>query len=232
MSRDTKRSLLPRLRFPEFQEVWESLPISARYSFKGNNSLSRDKLNYTGGSFRNIHYGDIHTKFAQHLRADIETFPYINNGESHSTIRFENYCIAGDIVFADASEDMADIGKAIEVIDAGDVPLLSGLYTILARPKEGYFALGFGAYLFSSEGIRKQIQCESQGTKVLGLSAARLGNVLLYYPRESGEQQKIANCLLFLDELIMAETQNLDTLKTYNNGLMQLLFPALDEELT
>lgn len=169
MSGNTKRPLLPRLRFPDFQEVWESLPMSVLYSFKGNNSLSRDKLNYTGGSFRNIHYGDIHTKFAQHLRADIETVPYINDDESHSTIRSENYCIAGDMVFADASEDMADIGKAIEVIDAGDVPLVSGLHTILARPNEGSFGLGFGTYLFSSEGIKKQIQRESQGAKVIGL---------------------------------------------------------------
>ncbi|MDD5034868.1 MAG: restriction endonuclease subunit S [Methylococcaceae bacterium] len=229
MSEENKSALVPRLRFPEFREAWASSPMSDLYSFNGNNSLSRDKLNYEGGSFRNIHYGDIHTKFALHFRADAEPVPYINDGESHSTIRPENYCMAGDMVFADASEDMADIGKAIEIIDAGDVPLVSGLHTILARPNEGFFVLGFGAYLFSSEGVRKQIQREGQGAKVLGLSATRLGNVRLHYPSKPDEQQRIADCLSSLDELITAETQALTALKTHKTGLMQQLFPREGE---
>lgn len=43
------------------------------------------------------------------------------------------------------------------------------------------------------------------------------------------EQQKIADCLSSIDELITLETQKLDTLKTHKKGLMQQLFPALDE---
>ena len=224
-----KSALVPRLRFPGFLEAWASSPMSGLYSFKGNNSLSRDKLNYEAGELRNIHYGDIHTKFALHFRVDAERVPYVNPGESSSAIRPDNFCMAGDIVFADASEDMADIGKAIEIIDAGDVPLVSGLHTILARPNEGSFALGFGAYLFSSEGVRKQIQRESQGAKVLGLSATRLGNVQLHYPSKPDEQQKIADCLSSLDELITVETQKLDSLKTHKKGLMQQLFPREGE---
>jgi len=203
--------------------------MSEVYSFKGNNSLSRDKLNYTGGSFRNIHYGDIHTKFSLHFRVDAEPVPYINDGESHSAIRPENYCMAGDMVFADASEDMADIGKAIEIIDAGDIPLVSGLHTILAKPNGASFVLGFGAYLFSSESVRRQIQREAQGAKVLGLSSSRLGNVQLHYPSEADEQQKIADCLSSLDDLITAETQKLDTIKAHKKGLMQQLFPRNGE---
>ena len=229
MSGNERKPLVPRLRFPEFKDEWRLLPMSAGYTFRGNNSLSRDKLNYTNGSYRNIHYGDIHTKFAQHFHADAEPVPYINEGESHSTIRPENYCMAGDMVFADASEDMADIGKAIEIIDAGDVPLVSGLHTILARPNKGSMALGFGAYLFSSGGLRKQIQREAQGAKVLGLSPTRLGNVKLYYPSRLDEQKKIADCLSSLDDLIAAETQKLDTLKTHKKGLMQQLFPREGE---
>jgi type I restriction enzyme S subunit len=43
------------------------------------------------------------------------------------------------------------------------------------------------------------------------------------------EQQKIADCLSSLDELITAETQNLDALKTHKKGLMQQLFPREGE---
>jgi len=203
--------------------------MSEHYSFKGNNSLSRDKLNYDNGSLRNIHYGDIHTKFALLFHADAEPVPYINDGESHSAIRPENYCVPGDMVFADVSEDMEDVGKAIEIIDTGDVPLVCGLHTILARPSSANFALGFGAYLFSSGAIRKQIQREAQGAKVLGLSATRLGNVKLHYPSSTKEQQKIADCLSSLDALIAAQADKIDALKTHKKGLMQQLFPREGE---
>ncbi|MBI5556667.1 MAG: restriction endonuclease subunit S [Deltaproteobacteria bacterium] len=45
------------------------------------------------------------------------------------------------------------------------------------------------------------------------------------------EQQKIADCLASLDELITLEAQKLGTLKTHKKGLMQQLFPAEGETL-
>jgi type I restriction enzyme S subunit len=49
--------------------------------------------------------------------------------------------------------------------------------------------------------------------------------------RGSKEQQKIAECLSTLDELIGAESQKLDTLKAHKKGLMQQLFPREGETL-
>jgi type I restriction enzyme S subunit len=40
------------------------------------------------------------------------------------------------------------------------------------------------------------------------------------------EQHRIADCLTSLDDLIAAQTQKLDTLKTHKKGLMQQLFPS------
>jgi type I restriction enzyme S subunit len=40
------------------------------------------------------------------------------------------------------------------------------------------------------------------------------------------EQQRIADCLTSLDDLIAAQTQKLDALKTHKKGLMQQLFPS------
>ena len=53
---DGKPALVPNLRFPEFRaaEGWESGLMGSVYSFKGNNSLSRDKLNYAAGSVKNM----------------------------------------------------------------------------------------------------------------------------------------------------------------------------------
>ena len=50
-----------------------------------------------------------------------------------------------------------------------------------------------------------------------------------FVPKPS-EQQRIADCLTSLDDLIAAETRKLDTLKTHKKGLMQQLFPQIGED--
>ncbi|NTW87928.1 MAG: restriction endonuclease subunit S [Desulfobulbaceae bacterium] len=51
----------------------------------------------------------------------------------------------------------------------------------------------------------------------------------LYLPLLPAEQQKISESLSSIDELIAAQTQKLDTLKTHKKALMQQLFPAMEE---
>jgi len=46
---------------------------------------------------------------------------------------------------------------------------------------------------------------------------------------EPAEQLHIADCLASLDALIAAQTQKLAALKIQKKGLMQQLFPTLDE---
>ena len=50
---------------------------------------------------------------------------------------------------------------------------------------------------------------------------------IIFYPSINfGEQQKIANCLSSLDDLIEATAQKVEALKEHKKGLMQRLFPA------
>lgn len=43
------------------------------------------------------------------------------------------------------------------------------------------------------------------------------------------EQNRIADCLMSVDNLITAQSQKIDGLKTHKKGLMQQLFPVSDE---
>ncbi len=63
---------------------------------------------------------------------------------------------------------------------------------------------------------------------VPSLSKSTIGKIKSFIP-ELQEQQKIASCLSSLDELIAAENQKLETLKTHKKGLMQQLFPTEGE---
>ena len=58
---------------------------------------------------------------------------------------------------------------------------------------------------------------------------AVLNNIKVCFPKAKKEQQKIAACLTALDDLISAQTQKIAKLKTHKRGLMQQLFPAVDE---
>jgi len=52
----------------------------------------------------------------------------------------------------------------------------------------------------------------------------------VYFPDlKSGEQQKVADCLGSLDELIAAQGRKVEALKTHKKGLMQKLFPREGE---
>ncbi len=60
------------------------------------------------------------------------------------------------------------------------------------------------------------------------LNQAKLEIIPIPLPDDNDEQQKIADCLSSLDELIDAQSQKLDALKVHKKGLMQQLFPAID----
>ena len=222
-----KRTLTPKLRFPEFRdgEGWQTPQLSDHYGFKRTNTLSRDKLNYETGTIRNIHYGDIHTKFEPLFRVDHEYVPFINPEVPVDAFKEEDNCEEGDIVLADASEDLNDVGKAIEVVSLDGQRVVAGTHTILATRHGIVPIVGFGGYLFQSAAVRAGIQRESQGAKVYGISANRISPVALPLPPTNQEQQKIAECLSSLDGLIAAEGRKLEALKAHKKGLMQQLFP-------
>lgn len=218
---------VPKLRFGNSN--WEIECFNDLYTFKNTNTFSRDQLNYTNGIVKNIHYGDIHKKFSTLFDIGNEMVPYINNSEVLDYINDESYCREGDIIFVDASENLEDIGKHIEIVNLSGFKVLSGLHTILARPKKDNMIIGFGGYLLGSEYIRNQIKKESQGTKVLGISAKRLSTIEIAFPVDKDEQQKIADCLSSLDKKIAKTNEKLTVLLAHKKGLMQKLFPVVDE---
>lgn len=224
-----QEKVTPRLRFPGFKEPWAHQRMDALYTFQRNNSFSRDQLNYDVGTVKNIHYGDIHTKLPALFDMTSAVVPFINPGEAHPEDGSADYCVEGDVIFADASEDMNDVGKSMEVVRLNGEMLLSGQHTILARRKHDNIVVGFGGHLFRSSRIRSQIQTEAQGTKVYAISASRLKKIAIEFPTNKAEQQKIADCLTSLDEVIAAQGRKVESLKAHKRGLMQQLFPREGE---
>ena len=211
------------MRFPGFEGEWQTKKLGEIMNFKVTNSFSRDNLNYENGIVKNIHYGDIHTKYQTLFNIANEVTPYINNEINIHRISEDNYCQEGDVIFADASEDLRDVGKSIEVINLNGEKLLSGLHTLLARPQKNIFHLGFNGYLFKSNLVRTQIQKESQGTKVLSINTGRISKIKLSFPNPK-EQKKIASFLYLIDQRIATQNKIIEELKLLKNTIRYRLF--------
>ncbi|WP_213280141.1 restriction endonuclease subunit S [Chryseobacterium indologenes] len=230
--KSSKHSLIKKifdreLRFKDnngkYYPEWNEKMMKDLFTFKVTSSFSREKLNYENGTVKNIHYGDIHTKFPTLFDAKKEVVPYINSNINITKISEDSYCKEGDMIFADASEDLNDVGKSIEIINLNNQKILAGLHTILARPISNIFLIGFSGYLFKSQKVRAQIQKESQGSKVLSISVNRLANLFLPIPCLE-EQIKIANLFSSMDLKLNTETQILQELEKQKKFFLQQMF--------
>lgn len=126
-------------------------------------------------------------------------------------------------MIADASEDYADIGKAIEVMEVRERSMIAGLHTFIARPEQGVLAPGFVGYLLRSAPLRRQIVRAAQGVSVLGLSKGNLEKIILGLPAHE-EQEKIAGALMAVDAKIDAVTDEITHMETFKKGLLQKMF--------
>lgn len=64
---------------------------------------------------------------------------------------------------------------------------------------------------------------------VPSLSKTNIEKIAVLVPKKIEEQQKIADCLSSLDELITIQAEKIDAFKTHKKGLMQQLFPREGE---
>lgn len=214
---------IPDLRFSGFNGEWNKVRISDLYSFTSTNSLSRDKLNYDSGLVKNIHYGDIHTKFNTHFDVTKELVPYVDNDVPINLDDLDKFLSTGDLIVADASEDYADVGKAIEIINTDNQKIVSGLHTIHAKKESNDVIVGFIGHQMKNYNFRKKIMFVSQGAKVLGLSKSNFANQFVDLPQKE-EQEKIASFLSTVDEKISLLEKQKKQWQKYKRGSIQKIF--------
>lgn len=72
------RSKKPEIRFAGFEDEWAKKKFDDVFDMLSNNTLSRDALNSENGAAKNIHYGDVLTKFGEYIDISSAKLPFIS----------------------------------------------------------------------------------------------------------------------------------------------------------
>ena len=197
---------------------WEKVYLRSFMEFYPTNSFSWEQLSYEKGTIRNLHYGLIHGISTKSITT--KTLPFISSNKADS--RFV-CCQNGDVAFADASEDTADIGKAVEFTDVDNTNVVCGLHTIHGRDVKGLTIVGFKGFMFNSSYFHEQVRRVAQGTKVFSISANNLSSCYVYIPDKS-EQTKITGLLYSMEMKISLSSKLLERYKIQKEYLLRQMF--------
>ena len=199
---------------------WKSKTVEQVFDFYPTATYSRDKQvsQSSDTSIKYIHYGDIHTKYNILLDASNPLIPHID-GELKKDFELVK---DGDLIIADTSEDYDGVGKCVEITNVGDNRIISGLHTLMLRPKGDDFIDGFKGYFFSGEQVRNSLLRIVTGIKVYSITKTTLAKVNLQIPSHQ-EQKAFVSILSKVDEAIASVHNSIATAERLKKSLMQNL---------
>ena len=206
----------PRLRFPEFEgaEEWEEGAISDIGTvFQGYGFPERYQGQQSGG-FPFYKVSDISRSLGAAKTFIEEAVNYIN--ENQLKEMRARLIPAGTTIFAKIGEAIRSNKRAITTVPCLIDNNAAGVKSVKGK------AVDFFIYL-----TMEQISLiDYAGGVVPAVNKSAIEAIPVRFPKVD-EQQRIADCLTSLDNLITAETRKIDSLKTHRKGLMQNIFPQV-----
>lgn len=206
-----KKKLIPELRFPEFvdQEEWKEKPLAEL--------ADRVTLKNKDGRITNVF-----TNSAAYGIVDQRT--YFDKDIANKK-NLENYYVVedGDYVYNPRISSEAPVGP-ISKNKMGCTGVMSPLYTVFRflNVRNQFFEYYFTTnHWFYS--IRKASNTGARFDR-MSITDSAFMDISVLSPSPE-EQQKIADTLTSIDELINAHSDKLEVLKNHKKGLMQNLFP-------
>ena len=212
MTEEVRPALVPKLRFPGFSRPWACEPLSkVLKEHKLKNTEGRDVFSVS------MEYGIVN---------QIELL-----GRSFAAADTSHYTVGRrfDVVYTRSPLKAFPFGIVKQCKFDGEVAL-SPLYGVFTPPNP-HLGLMIEAYFESPNRSKDFLSplCQKGAKNTLQITNTTFLSGRLPLPTEPAEQQKIAECLSSVDELIAAQARKVDALKTHKKGLMQQLFPREGE---
>lgn len=209
---------VPRLRFPEFRDAgeWAIKPFSGFIKlYRGSSPRPiQEFLTKSNDGVNWIKIGD--AKFATNF-----VMHKVEERITKSGAEKSRYVEVGELILANSMS----YGKTYQLAISGCI--YDGWFVL--REYEEFFNKPFLLHLLNSDFMQEQYENLSAGGIVQNISSEIVYSSKLLHT-SIAEQQKIADSLSGIDDLITAQTQKLETLKTHKKGLMQQLFPRTEAE--
>lgn len=200
-----KGGLVPKLRFPEFRgvEEWEVKKLVALVQLVSGMHLSPEQYGKEGATPYFTGPSDFTNQIEAITKRTSDSTSLAKKDDTLITVKGSG---VGEIWYLTLSS--VAIGRQ--------------LMAVRAINAESRFVFQF---LLTK---RQRFEDLAAGNLIPGLSRGDILDVAAPFPQLL-EQQKIADCLSSLDELIAAQARKLEALKAHKKGLMQQLFPREGE---
>ncbi len=217
MSKEKK--LIPKLRFPEFKNdgywLYEELGQLSEIVRGGSPRPIQDYLTSSNDGLNWLKIADVSSD-SKYITITKEKIIK----EALSSTREVN---PGDLILSNSmSFGRPYILKITTCIHDGWIAIRK----ISNKTFENYLY-----YFISAESSQSYFNTNAAGAAVKNLNAEIIKLLPVHFPKNKKEQEKIASCLSFLDEVITAHSQKLELLKDHKKGLMQNLFPKVGEKV-
>ena len=205
---------VPKFRFKEFEKDgdWVEKKLGEIGKFSKGKGISKSDIEMNG-KYECIRYGQLYTTYGEVIN-EIVSKTNLSKTEL-------NFSEANDVILPSSGETQVDIARASCIIKDGIA--IGGDINIFKSSINGVF---LSYYLNSSK--KMEIAKLSQGISVVHLYSSQLENLFITYPNPT-EQQKIADTLSSLDNLIQQQNEKITQLKLHKKGLMQGLFPEIEK---
>ena len=212
MTQDGKTILKPKRRFPEFRDAsgWDQKTLEEVISPIGREKKKPSEF-YTGLGLRSHGKGTFLKCLEDPAKNAME---YLYEVKCDDLVVNITFAWEGAIAIAQSSDEGALVSHRFPTYTFKKDKAISGFFKVLILEKQFVYNLG----VISPGGAGRN--------RVLNKKDFLKLSILL---PDTDEQQKIADCLTSLDELIIAQARKLDALKTHKKGLMQQLFPREGE---
>ena len=199
----------PRLRFPGFSGEWEEKKMSDVFTrITRKNAENNQNVLTTSAQYGLISQLEFFKKSV--AAADVTGYYLLKKGE---------------FAYNKSSSQGRPFG-AIKPLRLYDKGVVSTLYICFKcnDPREiDFWDQYFDAGLLDKE-LMSIAQEGARNHGLLNIPTSGFFSLSVLSP-SIDEQQKIASCLMALDDIILTETDKLEALKAHKKGLMQQLFP-------
>ena len=202
------KTVVPALRFPEFQGMngWEEKKLEEIGNFIGGGTPNTAIQEYWDGGIpwytpTEIKNGD--------LKSSNRTIT--EKGLKNSSAKL----LPQGAILITTRATIGDVA-----ISKKECTTNQGFQSLVVNDSESNLFWFYWIIRHKEELIKR-----ASGSTFKEISKNEIINITSYSPKKQ-EQQKIADCLSSLDELIEATAQKVETLKEHKKGLMQRLFPA------